>query len=90
MTKEQKEFNDSLRRQTGIGGTGALKFQQDELGFWVPVTEDVLIKPNSEPEQDARPGEVGFAPQQKLGITGSSFQEWASHHNKRAKKNRKK
>ena len=88
MTKEQQEFNDSLRRQTGIGGTGALKFQQDELGFWVPVTEDVLIQPNKEPEQNSQPnpGEVGYAPQQKLG---SNFQEWASYHTKQAKRNKK-
>jgi len=85
MTKEQNEFNDSLMRQAG-----ALKFAKDELGFWVPVTEDVLIKNPEVEDNEPQPGEVGFATQQKLGISGSNFTEWANYHAKQVKKNRKK
>jgi hypothetical protein len=87
MTKEQREFNDSLMRQAG-----SLKFQQDELGFWVPVKEDVLIPQQQQAAQEDNepgPGEVGFAPQSKIGLVGSNFTEWAAHHAKQVKKNRK-
>lgn len=89
MTKEQTEFNNSLRSQLGITGSGELKFTRDELGFWVPVTEDVLVNKQA-PQEDNEPqaGDVGFAPQQKLGLSGSSFQEWASYHNKQVKNNK--
>lgn len=89
MTKEQTEFNNSLRNQLGITGSGELKFTRDELGFWVPVTEDVLVNnPSQEDNNEPQPGDVGFAPQQKLGISGSNFQEWASYHKKQVKKNK--
>ena len=83
MTKEQREFNDSLMRQAG-----SLKFQQDEYGYWVSVTEDVLIQPQKQAAQDnePQPGEVGFAPQAKVGILGSNFAEWAAHHASQVKK----
>jgi hypothetical protein len=85
MTKEEKEFNDSLMRQTG-----ALKFEKDELGFWIPVKEDVLIQPQIKEQPQVKeeplPGEVGFAPQGKVG---SSFTEWASRHIEAVKNNKK-
>ncbi|NIQ14488.1 MAG: hypothetical protein GTO02_08820, partial [Candidatus Dadabacteria bacterium] len=86
---ENTEFNDSLKRQTG----GYVKFKQDELGFWVPVTEDVLIAATQQEqptETEPQAGEVGFAPQQKIGIVGSNFQEWVSQYTNKPKKNRKK
>lgn len=84
MTKEQREFNDSLMRQAG-----SLKFQQDELGFWVPVKEDVLI-PTQQAQEDnePQPGKVGFAPQTKIGLAGSNFTEWATRHAAAVKKNK--
>ena len=87
MTKEQREFNDSLMRQAG-----SLKFQQDELGYWVPVkNEDVLVQSKvTQRAEEPQPGEVGFAPQGKVGnILGSSFTEWASRHVDAVKKNKR-
>lgn len=82
MTKEQREFNDSLKRQAG-----ALKFQQDEYGYWVPVKEDVLIQNKAQEEtNEPRPGEVGFAPASKIGLVGSNFQEWRNRHATAVKK----
>ncbi len=66
MTKEEVDFLSSLQRQTG-----ATKFAIGDSGFWMPVQEDALIPPtdpnanvvNNEPQ----PGEVGYAPQGRLG-----------------------
>lgn len=82
MTKEQYEFLQSLQSQTG-----ACKFEKNEYGNWVPVQEDAIIPPSDPNEaiQDDEPaaGEVGFAPQ---GRVGSNFSEWASKHQSKAKK----
>jgi hypothetical protein len=85
MTKEEREFYESLRRQLG-----GVKFKQDQYGYWIPVKEDVLIPPAEQPAEDAPgPGEVGFAPQQKVAMIGSNFKEWASHHKQQVKKSKK-
>jgi hypothetical protein len=78
MTKENQQFLNALKNQTG-----AIKFQKDEFGYWVPM-EDVLITP--EQPADPQPGEAGFAPQQKLGLGGSNFQEWSNKHKSKVKK----
>jgi len=81
MKKEENEFLNSLKRQCG-----ASKFAPDELGFWGPVQEDALLAPsnNSEEKSEPGPGEIGYAPTQKVGSIGS-FQEWASKHKKKKK-----
>ncbi len=80
--KENNEFLNNLYKQTG-----AVKFQQDEYGYWIPVKEDVLITPDEPKVKDTEntPGTVGFAPQQKLGTSGG-FTEWSNRHTKKAKK----
>jgi hypothetical protein len=78
MKKEETDFEASLRRQTG-----GIKFFQNEDGYWMTVKEDVLITPQQpEKTEEPAPGEPGFAPQQKIGLTGSSFQEWANKYKK--------
>lgn len=86
MTKEDnKEFLDALRKQTGT-----VKYKKDDLGFWTAVSEDALIEPAKPAEtQEPGPGEVGFAPQQSLGILGSKFNEWYDRQLAEIKKNRK-
>jgi hypothetical protein len=82
MTKEEREFYESLQRQLG-----AAKFHKDEYGYWVPVKEDVLITPETPKVNDEpQPGEVGFAPSQKIATTGSNFQEWSNQYKTRKKK----
>lgn len=87
MTKEESEFFDSLQRQTG--GT---KFEISELGVWEPVTEDALLPPNDPNAQltanEPGPGEVGYAPQQRMGVGepgpsfADGFHEWSSKYKK--------
>lgn len=84
MTKEEAEFFKSLQAQTG-----AVKFAKDEDGDWVAVHEDAVIPPsdpNAEITQDdeAQPGEVGYAPQGRLG---SNFSEWAEKYQRKTKVN---
>jgi len=64
MTKEEVEFLNSLKQQTG-----ATKFAIGESGFWMPVKEDALIAP-TDPNAgviEPGPGEVGYAPQGRIG-----------------------
>lgn len=79
MAKEENEFLDSIKRQCG-----ASKFAPDEFGYWGPVQEDALISPdaNSEETNEPGPGEVGYAPTQKVGNVGS-FSEWSSKKTKK-------
>jgi len=72
MQKEDNEFLSKLRSMTG--GT---KFAADDEGYWVPIDEDALIAPDKTNNNEPGPGEVGYAPTQKVG---SNFQEWASKH----------
>jgi hypothetical protein len=79
MTKEQKEFLNSLKSQTG--GTF---FKQDDDGSW-SVQEDALIPPTdanaevTQSDEEPVPGEVGYAPQGRVGSVGS-FQEWSKKY----------
>jgi hypothetical protein len=72
MQKEDNEFLSKLRSMTG--GT---KFAVDDEGYWVPMDEDALIAPDNNNSSEPGPGEVGYAPAQKVG---SNFQEWAKNH----------
>jgi hypothetical protein len=87
MAKEEKEENSFLAKLRDM--TGGTKFAKDEEGYWVPVDEDTLIAPedtNKSANTEPAPGEVGYAPTQKIGGPGS-FNEWATKHvNKTRKK----
>jgi hypothetical protein len=81
---EHSEFYAKLQEMTG--GT---KFEQDELGFWVPVREDYLIAPEDDNSAGTKPGHVGHAPSQYMGMSGglsspndSSYQEWLGKRRK--------
>jgi hypothetical protein len=81
VKNEHSEFYAKLQNMTG-----GVKFEQDELGFWVPVREDYLIAPE---ENEPKPGQVGYAPSQHMGISGglssasdSSYQEWLGKRRK--------
>jgi hypothetical protein len=85
MKKEDSDFLSSLKRQTG-----STKFSSDEAGDWHAVTEDALIPPTdpnqavvdqAPSEPASQPGQVGFAPQGRVGGIGS-FSEWASKYKK--------
>jgi len=65
MTKEEVEFLNSLKQQTG-----ATKFALGDYGFWMPVQEDALIAPtdpNAGVVVEPKPGDVGYAPQGRIG-----------------------
>ena len=94
MTKEEREFNDSLRDQLGISGNGTVKFEKDEYGYWIPVKEEVLLPvpedTNEQENEEPQAGEVGFAPQGRIGgVVGRNFSEWTARHLKAAKKKMK-
>lgn len=89
MAKEEKEGNEFLSKLRDM--TGGTKFAKDDEGFWVPVDEDTLLSPEDTNHKASEPaaGEVGYAPTQKLGMTGSqagSFTEWATNHVKKTRK----
>ena len=76
MTKEQTEFLNTLTKMTGGN-----KFIKNEVGEWVPVSEDYLIDQDNEEPQA---GEVGHAPSQYMGMSGglsstTTYQEWLNH-----------
>ncbi len=83
MTKEEAEFYRSLYAQTG--GT---RFMRDEDGDFVAVQEDAIIPPsdpNAGLSDEPTAGEVGYAPQGRIGAIGS-YAEWSNRHKKAAKK----
>ena len=87
MTKEETEFFRSLQSQTG-----SCKFALDDTGSWSPVTEDSIIPPsdpnaNIVDDDEAGPGEPGYAPQSRVG---GSFSEWAAKYQRKSKINESK
>jgi hypothetical protein len=84
MTKEEVEFFRSLRAQTGT-----TRFVRDKDGDFVAVKEDAIIPP-SDPnaglnDDEPGPGEVGYAPQGRMGSIGS-YAEWSKKHKGRTSK----
>lgn len=82
LTKEEAEFLRSLQAQTG-----GIRFEKNDMGGWCAVKEDAIIPPTDPnanlQEEEPGPGEVGYAPQ---GRVGGSFSEWATKYQRKTPK----
>jgi hypothetical protein len=79
-TKEDADFLRSLRSQMG-----ATQFNVNKDG-WTEYQEDALLAPSDpnadviDDEDEPGPGDVGYAPQGRVGSPLGGYEEWSSKH----------